>query len=185
MEVQFKVGVADGGTWDSSNDPSYLAGTAVNKNVPLYEGGKLIWGQEPGASSPSPSTSSPTPSPSPSTSPTTSPTPTPTASAGCKVTYSVNDWGGGFTGTVTLANTGSAAWSAWSLGFAFPGNQKVSQGWSATWTQSGAQVTAASLSYNGAVPAGGSTSIGFNGTYTGSNAAPTAFTVNGMTCLRG
>ena len=107
------------------------------------------------------------------------------AAAGCKVTYSVNDWGGGFTGTVTLANTGSAAWSAWSLGFAFPGNQKVSQGWSATWTQSGNQVTATSLSYNGSVPGGGSTSIGFNGTYTGGNVAPTTFTVNGMTCLRG
>jgi len=187
MEVQFKVGVVDGGAWDPSNDPSYLTGTAVNKNVPLYEGGKLIWGQEPGASSPTPtpSTSSPTPSPSPSTSPTVSPTPTPSSSAGCKVTYSVNDWGGGFTGTVTLANTGSVAWSAWSLGFAFPGNQKVSQGWSATWTQSGSQVTATNLSYNGSVPGGGSTSIGFNGTYSGGNVAPTAFTVNGMTCLRG
>jgi endoglucanase len=47
MEVQFKVGVADGGTWDPSNDPSYLAGTAVNPNVPLYDNGTLIWGHEP------------------------------------------------------------------------------------------------------------------------------------------
>jgi cellulase/cellobiase CelA1 len=182
--------VADGGTWDKSNDPSYLAGTAVNKNVPLYEAGKLIWGQEPGASSPSPTpsptTSSPSPTPSPTTSPTSSPTPTPTfTGTGCRVTYSVNDWGGGFTGTITIANPGSAAWSGWTLAFAFPGNQKISQGWSATWAQSGTQVTATSLSYNGSVPGGGSTSIGFNGTYTGTNIAPTAFTVNGMTCTRG
>ena len=175
MEVQFKVGVAEGGTWDPSNDPSYLAGTAVNKNVPLYEAGRLIWGQEPGTASPSP-----TPTP------TGTPTPTPTATgSGCRVTYSVNDWGGGFTGTVTLANTGSAAWSAWTLAFAFPGNQKVGQGWSATWSQSGSQVTAANLTYNGSVPPGGSTSIGFNGTYTGANVAPATFTVNGMTCTRG
>ncbi|GAA2603902.1 glycoside hydrolase family 9 protein [Paractinoplanes durhamensis] len=188
MEVQFKVGVADGGTWDSSNDPSYLAGTAINKNVPLYEAGKLIWGQEPGTVTPSPTvstsptTSSPSPSPSVTSSPT--PTPTPTAASGCKVTYSVNDWGGGFTGTVTLTNTGTTAWTAWNLGFTFPGNQKISQGWSANWTQSGAQVTATSLSYNGAVPAGGSTSAGFNGTYTGTNVAPTAYTINGLTCTR-
>lgn len=186
MEVQFKVGVADGGTWDSSNDPSYAAGTAINKNVPLYEAGKLIWGQEPGTASPSPTTSSPSPSPtvSLSTSPTPTPTPTPTGT-GCRVTYGVNDWGSGFTGTVTLANTGGTAWNTWTLGFAFPGNQKMSQGWSATWSQTGAQVTATSLAYNGAVPAGGSTSIGFNGTYTGTNAAPTTFTVNGTTCTRG
>ncbi|WP_433380546.1 glycoside hydrolase family 9 protein [Actinoplanes sp. CA-142083] len=187
MEVQFKVGVADGGTWDPSNDPSYVTGTSVNKNVPLYEAGKLIWGQEPGTSSPTPTPSptvstSPTPSPSPTVS--TSPTPTPTGT-GCRVTYSANDWGSGFTGTVAIANTGGTAWSSWTLGFTFPGNQKVSQGWSATWTQTGAQVTATSLSYNGAVPSGGSTSVGFNGTYTGSNTAPTTFTVNGTTCSRG
>jgi cellulase/cellobiase CelA1 len=114
----------------------------------------------------------------------TSPTPTPTGT-GCRVTYSVNDWGSGFTGTVAIANTGGTAWPSWTLGFAFPGSQKISQGWSATWTQSGAQVTATSLSYNGAVAAGGSTSIGFNGTYTGANTAPATFTVNGTTCSRG
>jgi endoglucanase len=188
MEVQFKVGVPEGGTWDSSNDPSYRPGTTINKSVPLYEGGKLIWGQEPDGSSPSPSPTTPSPTPTtPSPSPTTpSPSPTtPSPVAGCRVTYGVNDWGGGFTGNVTVANTGTTAWTAWTLGFTFPGNQKVSQGWSATWAQTGAQVTAASLSYNGAVPAGGSTSAGFNGTYTGSNTAPTAFTVNGMACTRG
>jgi endoglucanase len=195
MEVQFKVGVADGGTWDPSNDPSYLAGTAVNPNVPLYEAGKVIWGHEPGTASPSPSPStspspspstSPSPSPSTSPSPSPSPTPTPTAGAGCRVTYGSSDWGGGgFTGTVTIANTGTAAWPAWSLGFTFPGTQKVSQGWSATWSQTGAQVTAASLSWNGPVPAGGTVSAGFNGTFTGSNPAPTAFTVNGVVCAKG
>ena len=186
MEVQFKVGVADGGTWDPSNDPSYVAGTAVNKNVPLYEGGKLIWGQEPGASSPSPtpSTSSPTPSPSPSTSPTVSPTPTPTptASAGCKVTYSVNDWGGGFSGTIAVTNTGGTAWTGWTLAFGFPGNQKVTQGWSGQWTQTGSQVTVTNQSWNGSVAPGATISLGFNGSYTGSNPRPASFAVNGTPC---
>ena len=86
---------------------------------------------------------------------------------------------------MTIANTGTSAWNAWSLGFTFPGAQQVGQGWSATWSQTGAKVTAASLSWNGAVPAGGSVSAGFNGTFSGSNPAPTAFTVNGVACARG
>ncbi len=105
----------------------------------------------------------------------------PTAGA-CQVTYSVNDWGGGFTGTVTIKNTGTAAISGWTLGFSFAGNQTVSQGWSATWSQSGKTVTATSLSYNGALAPGASTSIGFNGAYSGTNPAPTSFTVNGVGC---
>jgi endoglucanase len=197
MEVQFKVGVAEGGSWDPSNDPSYLAGTAVNRNVPLYEAGTRIWGQEPGTATPSPAPStSPTPStnptpstgptpstsPSASTSPTGRPTPTGTGAAGCRVTYAVDDWGSGFTGTITVTNTGAPAWTAWTLLFTFPGSQKISQGWSGQWTQTGAQVTATNLSWNGAVPAGGTVSLGFNGTYSGSNPAPTAFTVNGTPC---
>ncbi|WP_436534507.1 glycoside hydrolase family 9 protein [Actinoplanes sp. HUAS TT8] len=188
MEVQFKVGVADGGTWNPANDPSYLAGTSINPRIPLYEAGKLIWGQEPDSTSPSPSPSgSPSTSPSPSVSPSVPPSPStsPTPSAGCRVTYTTSDWGSGFTGTVTVANTGTSAWTSWNLGFTFPGNQKVGQGWSATWAQTGTQVTATSLSYNGALAAGGSTSAGFNGTYSGTNPPPTAFTVNGMACTRG
>jgi hypothetical protein len=43
-------------------------------------------------------------------------------------------------------------------------------------------VTAASLSYNGNLGSGGSTSIGFNGAWSGSNPVPTTFTLNGVTC---
>ena len=46
-------------------------------------------------------------------------------------------------------------------------------------------MTVTNLSWNGSVPAGGSVSVGFNGTYTGSNPAPTAFTVNGTACATG
>ena len=37
-------------------------------------------------------------------------------------------------------------------------------------------------SYNGTIPAGGSTSFGFQGTYSGSFAAPGSFTLNGSAC---
>ncbi|MBE1493345.1 endoglucanase [Amycolatopsis lexingtonensis] len=104
------------------------------------------------------------------------------AAGGCAVGYSANTWNGGFTATVNLTNTGTTAWPSWKLKFSFPGSQKVTQGWSATWAQSGAEVTATSLSWNGSVAPGRSVAIGFNGSYTGSNANPAAFTVNGTAC---
>jgi cellulose 1,4-beta-cellobiosidase len=104
------------------------------------------------------------------------------AAVACDVTYTTNDWPGGFTGNVTLRNTGDAL-TSWTLGFTFPNaSQRVQQGWSATWTQSGQNVTAQSLSYNGNLATGASTSIGFNGAWSGSNPKPTAFTVNGVAC---
>jgi endoglucanase len=83
---------------------------------------------------------------------------------------------------VTVTNTGSTPWTSWRLGFTFPGNQQVTQGWSATWSQTGATVTATNAAWNGALAPGGSTSLGFNGSYSGTNAAPTGFTVNGAAC---
>jgi endoglucanase len=104
------------------------------------------------------------------------------AAGACQVTYAVNDWGGGFTATVTVKNTGTSPINGWTLAFSYAGNQTLSQGWSANWTQSGHTVTATNLSWNGSLAPGASTSIGFNGTYSGANAAPTMFTVNGATC---
>ena len=101
---------------------------------------------------------------------------------GCKVLYSVNDWGGGFTASVAITNTGSTSISGWNLGFTWPGNQHVASGWSATWTQTGTSVTAASLPWNAAIAPGATVSIGFNGSYSGSNPAPAKFTLNGSAC---
>jgi endoglucanase len=103
----------------------------------------------------------------------------------CKVTYGVNDWGGGFTASVAITNTGTAAISGWTLAFTFPGNQRITNGWSATWTQGpgSANVTATNASHNGLIAAGQSvTGLGFNASYTGANPPPTAFKVNGQSC---
>ena len=54
-----------------------------------------------------------------------------------------------------------------------------------TWTQSGSQVTATNMSYNGTLATGASTSIGFNGAWSGSNPTPTSFTLNGVVCNGG
>jgi chitodextrinase len=89
-------------------------------------------------------------------------------------TYHVdNDWGSGFTATVTISNTGTTAIKGWKATWTWAGNQKITNSWNGTVSQSGTAVTATNASYNGAVPAGGSTSFGFQGTYSGSNAAPT------------
>lgn len=135
------------------------------------------------SSSPSgPPPSSPPPSsPPPSSPPPSSPAP----SGGCKVVYTPNSWTGGFTANVTLSNTGTAAWTSWTAAFTFPGDQKITNAWNATVTQSGENVTAVNMSYNGGVPAGGSTSFGFQGTWSANNASPTAFTVNGVPCTTG
>ncbi|WP_319018323.1 cellulose-binding domain-containing protein [Microbispora sitophila] len=104
------------------------------------------------------------------------------AATGCAVTYTTNDWPGGFTATITIQNLGDAI-NGWTLGFAFPDSgQKVDTGWSATYSQSGQNVTAKNVDYNAAIATGGSLSIGFNGSWSGSNPKPASFTLNGVTC---
>lgn len=84
---------------------------------------------------------------------------------------------------MTIKNTGTTAINGWKLAFDFPTTgQKVGQGWSATWKQNGTSVTADSMSWNGTLAPGASTSTGFNGTWSGTNPAPTAFTLNGQRC---
>jgi Cellulose binding domain/Putative Ig domain len=102
----------------------------------------------------------------------------------CKVTYTTqSQWAGGFVAGVTIANTGSSAINGWTLRFTFPGDQKITNAWNGTVTQSGENVTITNASYNAAIAPGGSTSPGFQGTWTSSDAAPAAFTLNGTACI--
>ncbi|MCZ4121027.1 cellulose binding domain-containing protein [Streptomyces sp. H39-S7] len=107
----------------------------------------------------------------------------PPGGAACTVTYAVtNQWTGGFTANVVVRNRGTVPVNGWTVGWSWPAGQSVSQAWNAALTQSGSQVTAANASYNGSLPAGGSVSFGFNGAWSGTNTAPTAFTLNGSAC---
>ncbi|MFI6272346.1 glycoside hydrolase family 6 protein [Micromonospora zamorensis] len=107
------------------------------------------------------------------------------AATQCDIAYTSNEWPGGFTASVTIKNVGDPL-NGWTLGWTFPNSsQRVQQGWSAEFTQSGSQVTAKSLSYNGTLATGASTSIGFNGAWSGSNPKPTSFTLNGVVCNGG
>ncbi|MDG6101491.1 endo-1,4-beta-xylanase [Dactylosporangium aurantiacum] len=121
-------------------------------------------------------------SPSASRSPSVSPSPSGGSGTACAVRYTTDDWGSGFVGTVTVTNTGPSAVNGWTLRWTFAGDQRVSQAWGATLTQSGAAVSAANATWNGTVAAGASVTLGFLAGYTGTNARPAAFTLNGTTC---
>jgi hypothetical protein len=102
----------------------------------------------------------------------------------CHVSYSVSSqWPGGFGSTYSIQNTGSTAITDWVVTWTWPGTQAVTQAWNANYTQTGANVTFTYESYNATIAAGSTLSgMGFNGTWSGTNTAPTAFYVNGTLC---
>ncbi len=182
-------------------------------HITLYENGVLIWVVEPGGvttpiatstatrtptrtNTPAGPTATPTHTPTRTNTPVAPtatrtntpvvPTATPTSPAGpaCSVRYVIqNDWGSGATVNATIRNNAATAINGWTLAWVFPGNQQIGQMWSATYTQSGQNVSASNLSWNATIPAnGGTVTFGFNLTYSGVNAAPTSFTLNGSAC---
>jgi hypothetical protein len=112
--------------------------------------------------------------------PTATAGPTPSAITGnFSVSYTQNDWGSGATVSITIKNNGTSAVNGWKLAFSYAGNQKITNIWNASYTQNGTSVTITGVSYNNAIPAGGSVTFGFNISYSGANPKPTDFTVNG------
>ncbi|MGI5429780.1 glycoside hydrolase family 48 protein [Streptomyces sp. CA-179760] len=109
-------------------------------------------------------------------------TPAQAAALQCSVDYKTNDWGSGFTADLTLTNRGTDAIDGWTLTYAYSGNQKLGNGWNGTWSQSGQNITVKNASHNARVAAGADVSTGAQFTYSGSNAAPTSFSVNGTAC---
>ncbi|WP_214103069.1 non-reducing end alpha-L-arabinofuranosidase family hydrolase [Acrocarpospora catenulata] len=104
------------------------------------------------------------------------------AAVACRVDYSIaSQWPGGFNVNVTINNLGDAV-SGWRLTWSFGAGQQITDIWNATRTQSGSSVTVTNLSYNAAIPSGGNTSFGFNGSWSGSNPVPTSFALNGVAC---
>jgi mannan endo-1,4-beta-mannosidase len=111
------------------------------------------------------------------------PPPPPPPPVSCRVGYAVqNDWGSGFTAQVTITNTGSASIEGWTLEFTFPGDQWITQGWHADWSQDGSSVTARNLDWTRTIAAGSSVTIGFNASRSAANTSPSTFTVNDASC---
>ncbi|GAB2753758.1 cellulase family glycosylhydrolase [Streptomyces bullii] len=94
----------------------------------------------------------------------------------CSAVYTVSsDWGGGFNAEVKVTNTGGTPLKSWKVTWTWSGSQKVTSMWNASYTQSGATVTAVNAAHNGSLPAGGSATFGFGG-------APGGGGVPGVTC---
>jgi hypothetical protein len=113
-------------------------------------------------------------------------TPTPTRGGGGNyvVNYVIqSDWGNGATISVTIINNTTSAVNGWTLAFTFPSAQTITNLWNGTYTQSGASVSVKDGGFNANIPAnGGSVNFGFNLNYSGTNAKPTGFTLNGVAC---
>jgi cellulose 1,4-beta-cellobiosidase len=107
----------------------------------------------------------------------------------CQVTYTKSwEGGNGFGANLVITNNGAAITNGWTLLFSFPNGQRLQNGWPVTFTQpaSSAQVTVASnAQWNQSIGSGQSFTAGFNGTFTGTNNAPTSFTLNGTACNGG
>jgi cellulase/cellobiase CelA1 len=122
------------------------------------------------------------------TQPVSTATPTPGSGGGtCEVDYTpANDWGSGATISVDVINNASSPINGWTLAWTFPGNQQITNLWGGSYGQSGASVAVTDAGWNGTIPAsGGSVNFGFNVAYSGSNQAPSQFTLNGVVCGEG
>jgi endo-1,4-beta-xylanase len=178
-------GITDKYSWVPGTFPGQGAALLFDDNYnkkPAYNAVIQALGSGTGIT-PTPTSSNPTPTPTSATTPT--PTPTSTGGASCRVHYAItNQWNTGFGATITITNTGSTAINGWNLQFTFPNGQTITQLWNGSVTQNGSAVTVTNASYNGSIPAGGSPGAqpGFNGSWSGTNSAPTAFTLNGAAC---
>ncbi|MGW9494102.1 glycoside hydrolase family 48 protein [Streptomyces prasinus] len=109
-------------------------------------------------------------------------TPAQAAAVQCSVDYRTNDWGSGFTADLTLTNRGSDVIDGWTLTYDYAGSQRLVNGWNGSWSQSGKTVTVKNAGHNGRITAGGAVTTGAQFSYSGTNAAPSSFAVNGTTC---
>jgi hypothetical protein len=100
----------------------------------------------------------------------------------CSVDYTTNDWGSGFTANAKITNLGTSSIDGWTLTYSYAGNQTLQSGWNGTWSQSGKAVTVKSLDWNKTIAPKANVTSSANFSYSGTNTAPTSFTVNGTVC---
>ncbi|MEV2237329.1 cellulose binding domain-containing protein [Micromonospora sp. NPDC049891] len=106
------------------------------------------------------------------------------ATSACGVRFTrTTDWGNGYVANVDIVNNSDTAVDGWTLTWTWPTTwQRVGSGWSANWEQVGTTVRVTGTDDNRRIPAGGGTSAGFVGEYSGPNVTPTAFRLNGTLC---
>src|SRR5438093_4776658 len=102
----------------------------------------------------------------------------------CHVAYTiVNQWSTGFQVAAIIENTGTVGITSWTLKWMFPGNQQITNLWNGSYSQSSANAIVNNLNYNGAIQPGGKyNGVGFTANFSGTNAPPGSFSVNGVIC---
>jgi hypothetical protein len=147
-----------------------LAGRALSRTAIVLAAAAVAFAPAPAASSPARASAASTQD-----------------ATGCAVTYTVNaQWRGGFQAALTIRNSGRATIVGWIARFAFPDGQQLTRGFNVgSAAQDGAAVALTNNPYNGTVAPGNSVLLGIQGTWTVTNAPPTAFTVNDTLCTAG
>jgi hypothetical protein len=105
------------------------------------------------------------------------------------VTYTAPTWvgGNGFGASIDIRNTGPTI-NGWSLVFNFANGQRIQNGWPVTFTQPAGSPTvtvSSNAPWNATLATNSTFNVAFNGTFTGTNTNPTAFTLNGVACNGG
>lgn len=110
------------------------------------------------------------------------------APTSCRVQYVINSqWGtgsGGFNTTIRITNTGTVAIPAgWTLRFAFANGQQIYDSWDGVFAQDGVRVPVDNVSTNASIAPGQTRDgVGFNATWSGTNARPTFISLNTVPC---
>ena len=111
-------------------------------------------------------------------------------SASCNITYVWPTWtgGNGFGASIDIRNTGPAITNGWSLVLNFPNGQRLQNGWPVAFSQpanSATMTISSNAAWNQSIATNGVFTVGFNGTFSGSNNPPASFTLNGTACTVG
>lgn len=107
------------------------------------------------------------------------PPPPPAAASGVSVAFAdTNDWGSGFTGSVTITNTGPTAINGWTLQFDFA--PTITQIWNATIVSHvGTHYVIHDAGYDATIAPGQGVTFGFNATPGNHPVGPTNYVLNG------
>ena len=143
-----------------------------------------LWQKQSGGTPSPTATIAPSPTATATATPTPAPSPTaPPVGVRCAVNYAVSDqWSNGFTANVTVTNQTGVALNGWQLLWTYAGNQTVNSLWNGVVTQTGKTVKVSNVAWNAAVANNASFAVGFTASFSGANAAPTGFTLNGVPC---
>lgn len=107
------------------------------------------------------------------------PSPAQADTASCAVQMgTVNSWPSGFVAGLNVVNTGTTTLNGWRISWTFAGDQKLWSLIGTSWTQTGQNVTATNVVWNGTLAPGATRAVTANGSSTGGAFGP----LLGLTC---